>query len=634
MTFKTNQKRLRTNLKIITDTIYGKVKGVKWHSIYGGSYYSFEGIPFAKPPVGRLRFRAPEEPEPWTDVRRCTRTHSKPSQHNIIFNRVQGSEDCLYLNVFTKTLNPQKPMPVLVWIYGGGFQMGEASRDMYSPDYFMMQNVVIITVAYRLGALGFLTINDPALDIPGNAGIKDQVLALRWVKKNCQFFGGDPENITVFGESAGAASTHLLLLTEQTRGLFHKCILMSGTALAPWANTPQLNWAYRLGQATGYRGINVDSQVLEHLQQCKASTIARVCNELLTTEERHQRMMFSFGPTVEPYESEHCVIPKAPLEMMRTAWGNDIPLLIGGNSSEGLLMFTEARKYPELVDELCDNAKYLVPDDANVSEDKRKEYGEKLLRLHFGDNETSWKNILHYADVFSYKYFWHGIQRTLYSRQQHANAPTYLYRFDFDSKHFNLMRIITCGRKIRGTCHADDLSYLFYNGGAKKLKKRSAEFRTIRRLTTMVVRFAECGNPNIPMNEEHDHSYKQQQQRLTQQPLQQQTLTVNSQNGNNKDALLLVEQKECGVEREELSSEKSQKLDATDVNSGCDDSVEVDTILKEHEMLPQQQWLPISRNTDVFKCLNISDELVVMELPEAEKLRVWDEMYEDKKLLY
>lgn len=238
--------------------------------------------------------------------------------------------------------------------------------------------------------------------MPGNAGLKDQVMALRWVKHNCQFFGGDPDNITVFGESAGAASTHYMMLTEQTRNLFHKCVLMSGTALAPWANIPQHNWAYRLAKATGYRGANVDRQVFEHLQHCKGSAMLKVCEDLLTTDERHQRMMFSFGPTIEPYDSKHCVIPRSPLEMMRSAWGNKIPMLIGGNSSEGLLIFTEARKYPELMHKLSKDATYLVPDDANVSVNQRKEYGEKLLRLYFGDNVPCWETKLQYADVSTY----------------------------------------------------------------------------------------------------------------------------------------------------------------------------------------------------------------------------------------
>ncbi|XP_036329405.1 esterase B1-like [Rhagoletis pomonella] len=640
--FKTKQKRMRTNEKVITDTVYGKVKGVKWHSIYGGSYYSFEGIPFAKPPIGHLRFRAPEEPEPWTDVRRCTREHPKPCQHNIILKQVQGREDCLYLNVFTKELHPQKPLPVLVWIYGGGFQMGEASRDMYSPDYFMMENVVLITITYRLGPLGFLVLDDPELDVPGNAGLKDQVMALRWVKQNCHFFGGDADNITVFGESAGAASAHYMMLTEQTRGLFHKCVLMSGTALAPWANVPQHNWAYRLAKATGYRGENVDSQVLQHLQHCKASTMVKVCEGLLTTDERHQRLMFSFGPTVEAYKSKHCVLPQSPVEMMRTAWGNAIPLLIGGNSSEGLLMFSEARKYPDLMTKLSEDATYLVPDDANVSADKRSEYGERLMRLHFGDSQPSWETVLQYADIFSYKYFWHGIQRTLLSRLHHSNAPTYLYRFDFDSKHFNFMRIITCGRNVRGTCHADDLSYLFYNAGAKKLKQRSAEFRTIRRLTTMLVHFAECGNPNIPMNEGHDHSYhyhhhhrQQSSQKQQQQQEPKQPLPLNNQNGNS-NAKQNGGQEEGDVAGQEAGAQQYSRQSSYDdsVSDGVELALEVNGALVEGEMPAQQLWLPVSRDADVFKCLNISDELEVIDLPEADKLRVWDEVYTDRALLY
>ena len=104
--FKTRQKRLRSDEKVIVDTTYGKIKGVKWRSIYGPTtYYSFEGIPFAKPPVGELRFKAPVEPEPWTGVKRCTRVRSKPCQYNIILKQVQGREDCLYLNVYTRNVS-------------------------------------------------------------------------------------------------------------------------------------------------------------------------------------------------------------------------------------------------------------------------------------------------------------------------------------------------------------------------------------------------------------------------------------------------------------------------------------------------------------------------------------------------
>ncbi|XP_002070356.3 esterase B1 isoform X2 [Drosophila willistoni] len=569
--FKTKQQRLRSNDKVIADTIYGKVKGVKWQSIYGNNYYSFEGIPFAKPPVGDLRFKAPVEPDHWTEVKRCTRERTKPCQVNIVMNMVQGSEDCLYLNVYTRELHPQKPLPVLVWIYGGGFQMGEASRDLYSPDYFMMEHVVLISISYRLGALGFLTLEDEELDVPGNAGLKDQVMALRWVKNNCQFFGGDPNNITVFGESAGGASTHYMTLTEQTRDLFHKAVIMSGSAIAPWSITPQFNWAYRLAQATGYTGEQNDRQVLAHLKKTKASIMLKVADDIITMEERHQRkVMFSFGPSVEPYDSPHCVIPKPPLEMMRNCWGNSIPMVVGGNSFEGLLMFPEVRKWPDLLCHLGE-CEYLAPEDAGLNEEQRRAFGKQLKALYFGDKKPSRETILQYSDLFSYKYFWHAIQRTLLSRVHHASkAPTFLYRFDFDSKHFNTMRIITCGRKVRGTCHGDDLSYIFYNAAAKKLKRRTAEFKTIHRFISMLVQFAACGDPNIPLiRHDHDHNH-----------------------------------------------DHDMHSDAP----GPDGEPEV--------------WLPISSEDKVFKCLNISHDVQVIDLPEAEKLRIWDSMYVDRRLLY
>lgn len=500
--------------------------------------------------------------------------------------------------------------------------------------------------------IGFLCLNDENCDVPGNAGLKDQILALKWVKNNCHFFGGDPNNITIFGESAGGASAHYLMLTEQTKGLFHKAVVMSGSAIAPWANIPHLDWAYRLAKATGYKGENNDKAVLTHLQHVKPRTMLKVCDRLLTMDERmHRRLNFGFGPCVEPYKTDHTVIPTEPLEMLRNNWGNSIPLLIGGNSFEGLLMFPEARKYPELLNNLGDG-ECLPPLDANLSPEKRLEYGRMLKQLYFGDKEPSWDTILQYSDVskhvasfkgclchanylcfsffpryceqlFSYKYFWHGIHRTLLARRQYATAPTYLYRFDFDSKHFNFMRIITCGRKVRGTCHADDLSYLFYNAGAKKLKCRTAEYTTIRRMVAILAKFAECGDPNIP---------------LTETAINWTTLNddVASDSGSGSPT--------NGVPSESDSSQRHEPP-ASDVVNNEDSTNVLEIQQQQHDDLAHTlptHWPTIAEscntsdghNSPTFKCLNISDELEVIDLPEGEKLKIWDSMYEDKSLLY
>nr|XP_013117290.1 unnamed protein product [Stomoxys calcitrans] len=495
--FKVQQRRYRSKEKTIVSTIYGPVKGVKRKSIYGDAYFSFEKIPFAKPPIGELRYKAPQPPEPWTEVRSCTSTGPKPLQKHFVFQMTDGSEDCLYLNVYTKNLEPMRPLPVMVWIYGGGFQFGEASRDLYSPDYLLREDVVVISITYRVGPFGFLCMQDPAFDVPGNAGLKDQVMALRWIKENCLRFGGDPNNITLFGDSAGGASVHYMMLTEQTRGLFHRAICMSGTVLSPWAQTPQRNWPYRLAVTAGYTGEDNEKDVFEFLKNAKGSDIIKANEDLCTDDEKKERIGFSFGPVVEPYVTDHCVVPTKPIEMMRNAWSNNIPMIIGGVSNEGLLLYTDTKNKPKLLNELND-CRYVVPLELNMDRESElcKEYGYQLRTTYYGDNMPSIETLNEYLLMVSHEYFWFPIYRTILSRSEYAKAPTYLYRFDFDSKHFNHLRIISCGKKVRGTCHGDDLSYLFYNSVARKLKKHTKEYKCIERLVGMWTHFAAHGNPN------------------------------------------------------------------------------------------------------------------------------------------
>ncbi|EDW14175.2 esterase B1 [Drosophila mojavensis] len=496
--FKVQQRRYRTSEKTVVSTTYGPIKGVKRKSIYGQSYFSFERIPFAKPPLGELRYKAPQPPDIWTEVKSCTSQGPKPLQKHFVFEMTDGSEDCLYLNVYTKNLYPIKPMPVMVWIYGGGFQFGEASRECYSPDYLLREDVVVISINYRLGPLGFLCLQDPEFDVPGNAGLKDQVLALRWVKANCSRFGGDSNNITIFGDSAGSASVHYMMITEQTRGLFHKAICMSGNTLSPWAVTPQRNWPYRLAVQAGYTGENTERDVWEFLKNAKGSDIIKANGELCIDEEKKERIGFSFGPVIEPYLTSHSVVTTKPIIMMRTAWSNSIPLILGGVSNEGLLLYSETKTNPKCLNELGD-CRYVVPIELNMDRGSElcKEYGEKLRQCYYGDKTPSLDTLHEYLQMVSHEYFWFPIYRTVLSRLEHASsAPTYLYRFDFDSKHFNHLRILSCGKKVRGTCHGDDLSYLFYNSLARKLKNHTREYKCIERLVGLWTHFATYGNPN------------------------------------------------------------------------------------------------------------------------------------------
>uniref|UniRef100_A0A0A1X052 carboxylesterase n=1 Tax=Zeugodacus cucurbitae TaxID=28588 RepID=A0A0A1X052_ZEUCU len=475
----------------------GVIKGQQCRTVYAHDYYSFESIPYAKPPLGELRFKAPQPIEPWNGVKDCTQCASKPLQKNSRTGGVEGSEDCLYLNVYTKTLQSEQPLPVLVFIYGGSFYTGEATRNVYSPDYFMSEQVVLVTLNYRLCSLGFLSLADPALQIPGNAAMKDQILALKWVKQYISHFNGDPNNITLFGESAGAGSAHAITLSAQSEDLYQRVILMSGSALCYWVNMPQTDMAYRLAKFHGYNGDNIDAEVLSFLQQLEPAKLVK--HSLLNEEERRKSYMFAFGPIVEPYVSEDCVLSKPPFELLKSTWSNRIPMIIGANSFEGLFMYQRLKMFPQIMGTLINDPERVLPEDAKAvhTPEERQEMGEKLLKLFFGAKTPSDRLVFKFLDIYGYKIFLHDIHRTVLARLTYASNSTYLYRFDFDSPDFNLYRAKYCGNDVvRGVAHADDLSYTFFSNDSWKVSLDSAEYKTIRILISLLTAFATNSDPN------------------------------------------------------------------------------------------------------------------------------------------
>ncbi|KAH8420683.1 hypothetical protein KR222_000536 [Zaprionus bogoriensis] len=497
LAFKFEQRRLATSIYSVVKTKLGKVRGVKRKTIWGDHYYSFERIPFAKPPLGELRFKAPVPAEPWEVELDCTSPTNKPLQTYPLFSKYTGSEDCLYLNVYANDLQPETPRPVMVWIYGGGFQVGEATRDMYCPDFLMTKDVVIVTVNYRLGALGFLSLDDPEVDVPGNAGLKDQIMGLRWVQENIDAFGGDPGNVTIFGESAGGASTHLLTLSHQTEGLVHKAIAMSGTALCPWANAPRHNWGFRLAKKLGYSGRNKDKEVYKYLCDANGGEIVKAAAHLMSKEEKHKRVLFAFGPVIEPYPTEHTVFCQPVHELMQRSWSSSVPIMLGGVSFEGLLFYPEVTRRPATLDEVgeCEN---MLPNDLdeNLDPEVRKEFAQEIKKAYFGNEPCNLENIFKFLDLESHREFWHPIYRTALSRIRLGAAPTYLYRFDYDSKNCNAIRIVLCGPEMRGVCHGDDMYYIFHSMLSHKAAIDSPEYQVIKDMVDIWTSFAASGDPN------------------------------------------------------------------------------------------------------------------------------------------
>ncbi|XP_055628008.1 esterase B1-like [Toxorhynchites rutilus septentrionalis] len=486
-------------------TNYGPIKGIRKKAATGVDYHSFQRIPYAKPPIGMLRFRDAQPPNPWTEPLDCTVQGAECYQISKLLKDVIGSEDCLHINVYTKNLGNDNLAPVMLYIHGGAFMRGSSGTDVYGPDYLIQRNVVLVTFNYRVGAFGFISFDCPELELPGNAGLKDQNLAIRWVVDNIDKFGGDPKNITLFGESAGGCSVQYHMISKLSEGLFQRAIIMSGSVLSHWSIVPRHKFSERLAKALGWDGHGGERGALDVLITAKAEDIAMKQATIFTDEEIANRILFPFGPVIEPYAKANCLIPVDPLQMCRGAWGNNINILIGGTSDEGLFFMDEIKENPSMMSNLRD-FEHLVPLELDPvrSLPSCKERGIRLKKFYYGDVEPSYENRNGYLTLMSDKLIWHGLHRTIYSRiNSGKSGHTYVYHFSVDSETYNHYRIYFCDKNVRGTAHADDLSYVFKNSFSDAPAQDTFEHRAMMNMVDLFTTFASNnGNPNGGVTDE------------------------------------------------------------------------------------------------------------------------------------
>ncbi|XP_058463057.1 acetylcholinesterase-like [Malaya genurostris] len=484
----------RVNIKVCQ----GTVSGVRIKLPNGNDSFAFRGIPYAKPPVGDLRYKAPQPldkfPTPLLD---CSVERNVCFSKNIFTQEVEGSENCLFLNVYTPELEGDgKLRPVMVFIHGGGFMYGSGNSDCYSPEYLLQEGVVTVTLNYRLGPLGFLYL--PSQGIEGNAGLKDQLMALKWVNQNIAKFGGDPSNVTLFGESAGAASVHLHLLSPNSRQYFHKAICQSGCSIMEWVmQLDPEEKARTLAKLIGCPG-NSDADFYETLMTASTADVIGRMMGVMTEEEKSRGLPMPFKPVVESATATDAIVTRSPIETMKTPNSlSDIPLMIGLNNREGTIMLLDAVKKMEVYDK--DIAR-LIPQTVNAHTTARRELGVQIKKFYFGDKSVSMDTLPQLADLMSDYYFdiLTNICVELHAKYQ-QQSPLYYYNFSFDGTMNMFKKLLQLD--VPGACHADELAYLFlFRMAPVEVTPDSAEARVRYYMCRMWTNFAKFGNPT-PVND-------------------------------------------------------------------------------------------------------------------------------------
>ncbi|MBN2318126.1 MAG: carboxylesterase/lipase family protein [Acidobacteria bacterium] len=330
--------------RVIIGTEYGRVEGTR-----EDGQYVFKGIPYAAAPVGRLRWHAPQPPEPWNGVRPALEFGPVAPQNPMLGMEAMADfavtepqdEDCLYLNIWTPAADKAR-RPVMVWIHGGAFIIGSGSQEMFRGNTLVNRgDIVLVTINYRLGALGFMNLNEITrgrVPATGCEGLLDQIAALDWIRENIEAFGGDPDNITVFGESAGAMSIGDLLGMPAAKGKFRKAILESGGAATVGLLEDSVDTASRFLDILTLKG--TDANPLYSLTVQQILSAQQKLNAVL--HEKDNRLT-PFQPVVDGM-----VMPEIPIHAIEKGAATGIPTLAGTNLDEFRLFNAMDRSFRKM----------------------------------------------------------------------------------------------------------------------------------------------------------------------------------------------------------------------------------------------------------------------------------------------
>lgn len=444
----------------------GRVKGAVNNGVA-----SFKGIPFAAPPVGALRWKAPQPAPHWKDVRQAVEFGPRCMQGNIyndmVFRDKGPSEDCLYLNVWTPAASAHARLPVMVWIYGGGFGAGAASEPRQDGANLAKKGVVVVSMNYRLNVFGFFShaelAKESGHDSSGNYGLLDQVAALRWVRRNISGFGGDPANVTIFGESAGSFSVSALMASPLAQGLFHRAIGESG---AYFGTVLPLQPLPRSEEADAKFAESIGAHSLADLR-------AKPAAELLDAAVKQKDIWFA--PNIDGY-----FLPRSVREIFAGGQQSHVPLLAGWNRDEG--------SYRAIFEK---NA----PTAANFAAYAHKHFADKadeFLKLYQADSDEQARRSAQdlSGDQFIAFSTWKWLD------MHAATGGSALYRYEFDDAPPPPANPEPADAAPRGAYHSAEIEFVFGALDSKNLPWRPPDKALSDLMSSYWANFARSGDPN------------------------------------------------------------------------------------------------------------------------------------------
>ncbi len=449
-------------MNTVVSTRYGQVEGEQIENLI-----VWKGIPYAKPPVGNLRFRPPQQPDEWDGVREATAFGPTAMQPDSDMMKFLGdspggsSEDCLYLNIWSPGAD-RKRRPVMLWIHGGAFMYGSGSSETYDGASFsQLGDVVVVSINYRLGIFGYLHLDEIGGETykgSGNCGLLDQVAALKWVRDNIEAFGGDPENVTVFGESAGAMSIGALLAIPEAEGLFHKAIFQSGAANNVLPSQVATNIAERFLQK-----LDITQEEFHKLHELQA-------DEILQAAEKIPPM--SLGPVLDGE-----IVPIHPLQSLDSGAAKGVLFLIGTTEDEYRLFTFLDPTWRQL-------------DDKGIEARFAATFGKRWEKINEQLQGKSLSQEL-YEQLMTWDVFTYPAIRLSEKRIEHGEN-VWMYRFDFKSTAF--------GGGLK-SCHALELPFVWNTISNRRVASFTGDaperFEIAEQMHLAWIAFAKNGNPSV-----------------------------------------------------------------------------------------------------------------------------------------